>query len=233
LSVEHGLEEDSEACVQQESSGTLAESACDPDTVVSDLDLEAELKKEIQQAAAASQSDSNISDVGENNKIGPLQNPVKVENEHELSNSSSLALFDTITLNHFNSPAPSESEDQPPDDNDNEEMKSGAEDDESLTLCGIKAFSRHRTSHHHHHSSCDRERSASSSPSPQKISKRSFSEADKELVINTTAITAALAYGRSGSNSSNVIRIPEGWKREVTASLIFYIRYVYVCVMCD
>ena len=179
-------------------------------------DLEEELKKEIQNVSTTTGMSSGTEEERDDRSEDP-STTVKVENEHELSNSSSLALFDTITLNHFSSPAPSEPENPNLDPED--DMKVVEDDEDSLS--GISSFS----SHHIHHGSCDR--STSNSPAPQKISKRSFSEADKDLVINTSAITAAVAFG--GRGRSTTISIPKGWKRELGTTaeshLVFYIRY--------
>ncbi|CAG7717493.1 unnamed protein product [Allacma fusca] len=104
------------------------------------------------------------------------------------------------------------------DDNDNESCHSGM----SSLGCASKALSDICSS------DVDRNRlqnvvgMTKISHSPQKISKRSFSEADKDLVINTTAVSFR-----------NTILIPAGWKREIVSStgvkidnnlVVFYVR---------
>jgi hypothetical protein len=145
------------------------------------------------------------------------------------------------------------------DSNDNESCGSGG----SLTFGSIgrsDSFGSVGNHHHnHHHSSVSGGASSGGghcgsklSASPQKISKRSFSETDKDLVLNTTTLSFGamlnamekMNHGRphthkSGCGTNNPlnilttdggVRVPKGWKREIYQAnnennpIVYYVR---------
>jgi len=135
---------------------------------------------------------------------------------------------------------------------DNESCGSGG----SLTFGSIGRSDSFSSTHHHNSpgSSGSGHCGSKLSSSPQKISKRSFSETDKDLVINATSLSfgSLMAMGGhdrkmnhprvshktgcgSGNNNNQLlgvdggVSVPKGWKREIFQAnenhlTVFYVR---------